>query len=133
LAAVFERLRPRLATFRDEGGRELFDLPDAPRPDGSVPAPVRFLGEYDNVLLGHADRSRIIPAGFPWNAMLAHGRYVNNLLVDGMLRATWWLEDGALAIRPFGALDERDEVEAEARAMIGVLGQPREVRFEPPV
>ena len=104
LKPVFERLRAQLATFSDVAGRELFDLPDAPRPDASVPAPVRFLGEYDNVLLGHANRRRIIPADFPWAAMLAHGRYVNNLLVDGMLRATWWLEDGALGIRPFGAL-----------------------------
>ena len=132
LAAVFERLRGRLVVFADERGRELFDLPDAPRP-GDVDAPVRLLGEYDNVLLGHADRSRIIPAGFPWDAMLAHGRYVNNLLVDGMLRATWWLEPEALAIRPFGALAERDEVEAEARAVIAFLGEDRDVRFEPAV
>ena len=135
LAAVLERLRDRLVVFRDEQGRELFDLPDAPRPGGDVAAPVRFLGEYDNALLGHADRTRIIPADFPWRAMLAHGRYVNNLLVDGMLRATWWLERDALAIRPFGALaaDERDEVEAEARATIDLLGDARVVRFEPPV
>ena len=96
LSAVFERLRPRFAMFRDTAGRELFDLPDAPRPSGDVPAPVRFLGEYDNVLLGHADRTRIIPEDFPWTAMLAHGRFVNNLLVDGVLRATWWLEPEAL-------------------------------------
>jgi hypothetical protein len=132
LAAVFERLRERLMVFADETGRELFDLPDAPRPDPGEPAPVRFLGEYDNVLLGHADRSRIIPAGFPWDAMLAHGRFVNNLLVDGMLRATWWLEPEGLAIRPFGALtaDERDEVEAEARATVAFLGEARDLRFE---
>ncbi len=66
LGAVFERLRPRLAVFRDEHGKELFDLPGAPRPAPGVPAPVRFLGEYDNVLLGHADRRRIIPDDFPW-------------------------------------------------------------------
>jgi hypothetical protein len=59
LAPAFERLRERLVTFADERGRELFDLPDAPRPEADVPAPVRLLGEYDNVLLGHADRSRI--------------------------------------------------------------------------
>jgi len=135
LAAVFERLRPRLAVFSDESGRELFDLPDAPRPGADVPAPVRLLGEFDNVLLGHADRSRIIPADFPWDAMLAHGRYVNNLLVDGTQRATWWLEPDALAIRPFRALtaDERDEIEAEARAAVAFAGEERDVRFEPPV
>jgi hypothetical protein len=143
LRDAFERLRPRLLTFRDDAGRELFDLPDAPRPDPGVPAPVRFLGEYDNVLLGHADRSRIIPPDFPWREMLAPGRFVNNLLVDGMLRGTWWIErDGkrsaTLAIRPFGELSapERAEVTAEAERMVEFsepVAAGREVRFEPAV
>jgi Winged helix DNA-binding domain len=140
LKDVLERLRPRLVTFRDEQGKELFDLPDAPRPDPDVPAPVRFLGEYDNVLLGHADRRRIIPEDFPWAAMLADGRFVNNLLVEGMLRATWWIErDGkrnaTLAIRPFGRLSrsEHAEVAAEAEQMITFAApevEARDVRFE---
>jgi hypothetical protein len=142
LGDVLERLRPQLVTFRDEHGKELFDLPDAPRPDPEVPAPVRLLGEYDNLLLGHADRRRIIPGDFPWQAMLAPGRFVNNLLVDGMLRATWWPErDGkrrtTLAIRPFRELSaaERQEVAEEAQAMVDFASEAevRDVRFEPAV
>lgn len=140
LKPVLEELRPRLETFRDGNGKELFDLPDAPRPDADVPAPARFLGEYDNVLLGHADRRRIIPEDFPWNAMLAPGRFVNNLLVAGMLRATWWIErDGkrraTLAIRPFRTLArrEQDEVAAEGQRLIDLAAADvgvRDVHFE---
>ena len=143
LREVLERLRPRLVTFRDEEGSELFDLPDAPRPDPDTPAPVRLLGEYDNVLLGHADRRRIIPEDFPWAPMLAPGRFVNNLLVDGELRATWWIERegkrrATLGIRPARALSrpEQEAVQAEAQRMIDFAAaeaSAREVRFEPAV
>ena len=143
LREVFERQRPALVSLRDEHGAELFDLPDAPRPDPEVQAPVRFLGEYDNVLLGHANRRRIIPEGFPWQAMLADGRFVNNLLVNGTLRATWWIEregkrSATLAIRPFPELAsaEREEVAAEAERMLDFAAagaELRDVRFEPAV
>jgi Winged helix DNA-binding domain len=145
LKEVFERLRPRLVTFRNEDGKELFDLPDAPRPDPETPAPVRLLGEYDNVLLGHANRRRIIPADFPWQAMLAPGRFVSNLLVDGVVRGTWWIEregkgtqPATLAIRPFRRLSraDRQEVSAEAQRMIEFAtpdAEARDVRFEPAI
>jgi len=143
LTAVFERLRPQLVTFRDEDGRELFDLPGAPRPDPDVPAPVRFLGEYDNVLLGHADRRRIIPEAFPWTAMLQAGRSVGNVLVDGVLRATWRLDrerDGrvTLVLRPSPPLTraEREEVGAEAERVLELAATDaavRDVRFEDPI
>ena len=138
LGAVLERLRPLLQTFRDEEGKELFDLPNAPRPDLGIPAPVRFLGEYDNVLLGHADRRRITPEDFPWGDMLAPGRFVNNVLVDGVPRATWWVERegkrrAGLIIRPFRELSaaEREEVAEEARRMVDfAAGERKEVAEE---
>ena len=143
LRGAFERLRPLLVSFRGEEGAELFDLPDAPRPDPDTPAPVRLLGEYDNALLGHADRRRTIPEDFPWKAMLAPGRFVNNLLVDGELRATWWLERGGkrratLGIRPARPLSDaqREAVHAEAQRMVDFAAAEagaREVRFEPAV
>jgi hypothetical protein len=85
---VVERLRPGLRTFVDERGRELFDLPDAPRPDPDSPAPPRFLPEYDNVLLSHADRSRFVREerrGQPWSARTIHG----TVLHDGTVAGTW--------------------------------------------
>jgi hypothetical protein len=140
LKEVFERLRPMLVSFRDERGKELFDVPDAPRPDADVPAPVRFLGEYDNALLGHADRRRIIPEDFPWTAMLEEGRFVSNLLVDGMVRATWRIDRddkrrATLVIRPFGKFSkaERDDVAAEAQRMVDFTAydaEARDIRLE---
>ena len=87
-AEVIEQVRPRLRTFRDESGRELFDLPEAPRPDPEVPAPVRFLPEYDNVLLGHADRRRF-GTDLPPGTFLPDRLFQGAVLVDGRLRASW--------------------------------------------
>jgi hypothetical protein len=105
LRAVVERLRPRLATIRDENGRELFDLPDAPRPDPGTPAPPRFLPEYDNVLIGHADRSRIIPAGRRIPLPPGNGATRGTVLLDGMFAGEWRIaNDGGrvmLQIEPF--------------------------------
>jgi hypothetical protein len=88
LTEVAERLRPRLRTFRNEAGQELFDLPDAPRPDPDTPAPPRFLPFYDNALLSHADRSRIIPDG-PLKIFTNEGLLVGTVLIDGFLGARW--------------------------------------------
>jgi hypothetical protein len=105
LRAVVDRLRPRLVTFRDDRGRELFDLPDAPRPDPQTPAPPRFLPEYDNVLIGHADRSRIVPAGRRIPLPPGNGATRGTILIDGMFAGEWRIAtDGGrstLEIAPF--------------------------------
>jgi hypothetical protein len=88
LREVLERLRPRLRTFRDEHGRALFDLPDAPLPDPETPAPPRFLPEYDNVLLSHADRSRIVDEDLR-RRFVAENGILSTVLVDGFVQATW--------------------------------------------
>jgi hypothetical protein len=122
LAEVVDRLRPSLRTFRAEDGRELVDLPDAPRPDPDVPAPARFLPQYDNVLLGHADRSRIVPAGA--DALFDEQFHWSPLLVDGRLRGTWRVDRkaGRLLVRaPRLSRGERAEVVAEAGALLGLL------------
>ncbi|MFF2410957.1 winged helix DNA-binding domain-containing protein [Streptomyces sp. NPDC058092] len=126
LREVFERLRPRLITFRDENGTELFDLPDAPRPDEDTLAPPRFLPEFDNVLLGHADRTRVIPPqyrGRNGNGNQAYG----TVLVDGFLAAIWRLGTGAektaLTVQPLGRLSraDRDAVTQEAVRMLTTM------------
>ncbi len=132
LRDAFERLRPQLVTFRDEKGVELFDLPDAPRPDADTPAPPRFLPEFDNLLLSHADRTRVVPPeyrGSAWQGNLAH----RTLLVDGFLAGVWKLEADALVVEPFGRLTkaQREEVVAEGERMLTVMhqGSPYDIRF----
>jgi Winged helix DNA-binding domain len=124
LSEVFERLRPRLRTFRTQDGRELFDVPDGSLPDPETPAPVRFLPEYDNLVLSHADRSRIVPA-FPRETLFWKG----SVLVDGFVRCAWRLEPGedgtALAIDPVvRPLTKREasSVAAEGRRLMRFLG-----------
>jgi hypothetical protein len=117
LREVVERLRPQLRTFHDERGRELFDLPDAPRPDPDTPAPPRFLPEYDNLLFSFADRRRIIVGErklgdakvplFPGSG----GNY-GTVLIDGFWQGMWRIarEHGraSLVIEPFIRLSRKD-------------------------
>jgi hypothetical protein len=116
LRPVFERLRPSLVVVRDERGRELFDLPDAPRPGESVPAPVRLLAEYDNVLLSHADRSRFGPM-IGQRVVGPRQRSTGSVLVDGELRGTWHgeAETRRITVDVAGATRaERQEIDAES-------------------
>jgi hypothetical protein len=90
LKEVFERSRPELWVGRNEAGREVFDLPGSPRPDPDTPAPPRFLPSYDNVALGHADRTRIVSDELRREIAASAGmRPISTFLVDGMGAGTW--------------------------------------------
>ena len=123
LREAIERLRPGLRTFRDEVGAELFDVPDAPLPAPDMPAPPRFLPDYDNVLLGHGDRSRIFLDES--HRIVGIGR--PTVLVGGYVRATWEVTGRAgaatLSIHPLGRLSRRDrsEVEEEGARVLAFL------------
>jgi hypothetical protein len=88
-AEILDRLRPLLIAFRDEAGRELLDLPDAPRPDADTPAPVRYLPVYDNVVLSHADRARIVDHRHRRQVAALDAINFGSVLVDGFARAFW--------------------------------------------
>ena len=87
---ILERLRPRLRTFRDERGRELFDVPDGLLPDPSTPAPPRFMPMYDNALLSHSDRARYTPDDAP--RLMTDNQVFGAVLDDGFIWATWSTE-----------------------------------------
>ena len=140
LRAVVERLRPHLRTFRDERGRELFDLPDAPRPEPDTPAPPRFLPEYDNALLSHADRSRFRrDEERPRSGVTGpvHGM----VLSDGLLCGSWRLErdrdtgSATLVVTQLERLTKRAgaSVAAEGRRFLRFVAADadgHDVRFE---
>jgi hypothetical protein len=124
LREVVEPLRTELRVFRDENGQELFDLPDAPRPGPDVPAPVRFLYDFDNLLLSHADRSRLLTAQFQRVVRARHSPQPGAVLVDGVTAAHWALardrDTATLTVRPHRPLrdDEAAAVSAEAAAVL---------------
>lgn len=133
LAGLLSALRPRLRVFRDEKGVELYDLPDAPIEEADAPAPVVFLPEFDNAVLGHADRDRIIhPADRPlvtpgWSMVRP------TVLVDGFVAATWSRVGETVRVVPFRPLSvaDRAAVEAEGARLMEFLGPGavREIRW----
>nr|MBP9826617.1 winged helix DNA-binding domain-containing protein [Thermoanaerobaculia bacterium] len=127
LRTTFEALRGELATFRDGRGRELFDLPEAPRPAEETPAPVRFLPEYDNLVLGHDDRSRIVADEYRPRLVTKNLQIPATFLVDGFVAGTCRIERtkrvATLMLQPFGKLLKRDlrALEKEGDALLGFV------------
>jgi hypothetical protein len=141
LAEVADRLRPRLVTFADESGVELFDLPDAPRPAPDTPAPARYLYDFDNLLLSHADRSRVVTDAYRGLDLDPHGPMPRLVLLDGFTAALWTVDIGrsraALTVHPFGKLSAKDKsaLVAEGDALLAFLAPKsatRDVEFAAP-
>ena len=115
--------RLELRRFRDEQGRELFDVPRAPLPDPETPVPVRFLPKWDNVLLAFGDRSRVLPEPYRKKVIRMNGDVAQTFLVDGFVAGTWRAEDGRVVLEPFPPLSRpvRRELEDEAERLRGFL------------
>ncbi|RAO31119.1 hypothetical protein ONO23_03945 [Micromonospora noduli] len=105
LPVAVTAMRNELVTFRDERGRKLIDLPDAPRPDPETPAPVRFLPAFDNAILGYDDRSRIIDDAH--RLLSVAGERV--VLVDGRVTATWSVDSGTVTVNPLRGFSRADQ------------------------
>lgn len=124
LKGVVAALKPELRRYRDERGKELLDLPDLPLPPADAPAPPRFLPEYDNLVLAHADRTRVIAADHRPKVFLSAGRVRATFLVDGFVHGAWRIERArgaaTLIIEPFAPLPEaaRDALTAEGERLV---------------
>ena len=135
---AFERLRARLRLFRDERGIELFDLPRAQRPARDTKAPVRFLPDYDSILLAHADRTRIMAPGQHLGLFSSNGVMKGSVLVDGFVRAGWRpipsKQETVLVITPFDEpvrRKDRSAVSQEGLRLLAFLvpGEKHRVEF----
>jgi hypothetical protein len=137
LGEVVDRLRPRLRAFRDERGRELVDLPDAPRPGPDTLAPVRLVAEFDNLILSHADRARVISDDNRLRLYSRNGIFPGTVLVDGFVSGMWRLtrsrRTAVLTVELFGPVPprDRDAVGDEAQRLLGFAadGDSHEIRF----
>jgi hypothetical protein len=123
LKASLALLEP-LRRFRDEQGRELFDVTRAPLPDPDTQAPVRFLPKWDNVLLAWADRTRVLPEPYRKRVIGMNGDVAQTFLVDGFVAGTWSAVDGRVVTEPFAKLPRavQRELADEAARLEAFLG-----------
>jgi len=137
---LLERLRDELVWLTDDRGRTLVDIPEGILPDPETPAPVRLLPEYDNVLLSHADRTRIIADGDRPFVFARSGQVGGTVLLNGYVRATWRTvpaEDSeTLTVRPLGRVSsaQKADIEREALALLDFAssGKSHRVEFQEP-
>jgi hypothetical protein len=135
-----ERLRPGLRIFRDEQGNEMFDLPEAPRPDPAMPAPVRLVAEFDNLVHAHADRTRVISAQNRERLFTVNGVFPGTVLVDGFVLGIWRItrsrSAAVLTIEMFEPVARRDRaaITSEGERLLAFAApdaQGSDIRFAP--
>jgi Winged helix DNA-binding domain len=121
-APALDALEP-LRRFRDEDGRELLDIPRAPLPPADTPSPARLLPKWDSILLGHADRRRVMTDEHRRIVIGKNGDVAQTFLVDGMVAGTWSVANGRVALEPFAPLPRaaRRDVAEEARRLEAFL------------
>jgi hypothetical protein len=126
-----EEIKPELRIIRDENDNELLDLPDAPLPSGDTPAPPRFVPDYDNLVLSHADRGRVISDEHRKKVFLSAARVRATFLIDGFVRGAWKVEKtrraATLVIEPFERLSrgDRDALSEEGERLVRFLAEPQ--------
>ena len=135
IAPALDALAPELERLTDERARELYDLAGSLRPPADTPAPLRLLGEWDNVLLAHADRTRVFDDETRKRVVRRNGDVRPTILVDGFVAGTWWWSRkrhvATLEATPFVTLTkaQREELERETALALAVL-EPAATRFD---
>lgn len=138
LAEVVTRME--LRTFQDEQGRRLYDLPEAPLPAPDTEAPARFVAPFDNLLIGHADRTRVISDEHRRRVFTVNGIVKGTVLVDGFVAGSWRLDQprtgAVLTVEPFAPLStaDREALESEGAELLRFAAGPaadHDLRFAP--
>jgi hypothetical protein len=118
LREITDRMSGSLRVFRADSGAELLDLPDAPRPDPDTPAPPRFVPEFDNLVLSHADRTRIVADDHRRALLTRNGIVPGTVLVDGFVCGVWRItterKHATLTVQPFARLSKKNTVALES-------------------
>ncbi|CAM3364231.1 winged helix DNA-binding domain-containing protein [Stackebrandtia soli] len=126
LATAVDRLRPKLRTYTAPDGRELFDLADASISDPDTHAPARLLAAFDNALMLHTTRERIIDADSSKRIFTKNGIVEGTFLVDGFVAGSWkptiTKTSASISLTPFRSIDREwtDALVAEAERILRI-------------
>jgi hypothetical protein len=96
---------------------------------------VRFLPEFDNLVMAHQDRARFVPSAYRSRVYLPGLRVAATVLVDGFVAGTWTTarvkHTASLLITPFDSLNKavRGALLAEGERLVRFV-EPRARAFD---